>query len=100
MLSRRNVESRYKGSVLGLVWSFVQPLLMMTVYTVVFGVFFGAKWPGEIGRNPWAYTVLVLCGMSTFSIFSESGSGCCQEYRRLRNNVKETLGSQCFFRFR
>ena len=41
MLVKRNVEIRYKGSVLGLVWSFVQPLMMMTVYTIVFGVFFG-----------------------------------------------------------
>lgn len=91
MLSRRNVESRYKGSVLGLVWSFVQPLLMMTVYTVVFGVFFGAKWPGEIGRNPWAYPVLVLCGMSTFSIFSESISACCQEIVGNPNYVKKVI---------
>lgn len=91
MLTRRNVEGRYKGSVLGLVWSFVQPLLMMTVYTVVFGVFFGAKWPGEIGKNPWAYPVLVLCGMSTFSIFSESVSTCCQEIVGNPNYVKKVI---------
>ena len=91
MLSRRNVESRYKGSVLGLVWSFVQPLLMMTVYTIVFGVFFGATWPGEIGRNPWAFPVLALCGMSTFSIFSESVSACCGEILGNPNYVKKVL---------
>lgn len=91
MLTRRNVEGRYKGSVLGLVWSFVQPLLMMSVYTIVFGVFFGAKWPGEIGKNPWAYPVLVLCGMSTFSIFSESVSTCCQEIVGNPNYVKKVI---------
>ena len=91
MLSRRNIESRYKGSVLGLVWSFVQPLLMMTVYTVVFGIFFGAKWPGEIGKNPWAYPMLVLCGMSTYSVFSESVSVCCGEITGNPNYVKKVI---------
>ena len=91
MLVKRNVEVRYKGSVLGLVWNFVQPILMMTVYTVVFGVFFGAKWPGEIGRSPWAFPVLVLCGMSTFSIFSESVSACCQEIVGNPNYVKKVI---------
>ncbi len=91
MLTRRNVESRYKGSVLGLVWSFVQPLLMMTVYTIVFGVFFGAKWSGEFANEKWAYPVLVLCGMSTFSIFSESVLSCCGEILGNPNYVKKVV---------
>lgn len=91
MLTRRNVESRYKGSVLGLVWSFVQPFLMMTVYTIVFGVFFGAKWSGEFANEKWAYPVLVLCGMSTYSIFSESVSVGCGEILGNPNYVKKVI---------
>lgn len=91
MLTKRNVDARYKGSVLGLIWCFVQPLLMIAVYTIVFGKFFHTSWPGEIGKNQWSYPVLVLCGMSTFSIFSESVSVCCSEITGNPNYVKKVI---------
>lgn len=43
-LIRRDVEARYRGSVLGLAWSFVIPLLMLGVYTFVFAIVFKARW--------------------------------------------------------
>lgn len=91
MLTKREVETRYKGSVLGLIWSFIHPLLMMTVYTIVFGVFFGAKWTGELGQSTWAYPVLVLCGMSTYSIFSESAASGCSVIIGNPNYVKKVI---------
>lgn len=91
MISRRNVESRYKGSSLGLMWSFVQPLLMMCVYTFVFGFVFKARWPGEIGRNPLAFPVLMLCGMSVYNIFSESVSLNCGTIVGSPNYVKKVV---------
>ena len=36
----RDIQSRFRGSILGWLWNFLLPLLMLTVYTVVFGVFF------------------------------------------------------------
>ena len=39
----RNVAMRYRGSLLGLFWSFVQPLMMLCVYTFVFGCVFKAR---------------------------------------------------------
>ena len=42
-LTRREVISRYRGSVLGLLWSFFTPVLMLVVYTFVFSVVFQAK---------------------------------------------------------
>ena len=43
-MTRRDVVGRYKGSVLGLVWSFLTPILMLVVYTFVFSVVFKARW--------------------------------------------------------
>ncbi|MCK4390593.1 MAG: ABC transporter permease [Desulfobacterales bacterium] len=40
---RREVLLRYKGSYLGLTWAFIQPLIMLAVYTFVFSVIFEAK---------------------------------------------------------
>lgn len=35
-LVRQNLRSRYKGSVLGFLWTFINPLLQLVVYTIVF----------------------------------------------------------------
>lgn len=43
-LLKREIQSRYRGSVLGLIWSFVTPLLMLLIYTFVFKYVFEARW--------------------------------------------------------
>ena len=40
----REVAGRYRGSVMGILWSFFNPLLMLAVYTFVFSVVFKARW--------------------------------------------------------
>ena len=44
-LGRREIEARYRGSVLGLFWAIMQPLVLLAVYTFVFGMVFQAKAP-------------------------------------------------------
>ena len=43
-MTRREVVGRYRGSVMGLAWSFFNPVLMLIVYTFVFSVVFKARW--------------------------------------------------------
>ena len=43
-MSRREVVGRYKGSVMGLLWSFLNPLFMLAVYTFFFAVVFKSRW--------------------------------------------------------
>lgn len=50
----RNVASRYRGSVLGIFWSFIFPLLMLAVYTFVFSVVFEARWEPPPDLQPAA----------------------------------------------
>ncbi len=67
----REVVGRYRGSVLGLLWSFFQPLLMLAVFTFVFGVVFQARW-GEAGTGSHAEFALILfAGLIVFNFFSE-----------------------------
>src|SRR5689334_5048424 len=47
----RDVLSRYRGTYLGLFWSFLNPLLMLTVYTLVFSGIFRARWGDGGGAN-------------------------------------------------
>lgn len=73
-MTKRNVEMRYRGSMLGLVWSFVHPLMMLCVYTFVFSVVFKARWGVEVtgGSGKGAFAVIMFCGMAMFNLFSES----------------------------
>ncbi|CAM3609618.1 MULTISPECIES: ABC transporter permease [Paenibacillus] len=69
-LSRREVTQRYKGSYLGILWSFINPLIMLTVFTFVFSVMFQARW--NMGNeNKTEFALVLFCGLLTFNIFSE-----------------------------
>ncbi|EFM09143.1 ABC-2 type transporter [Paenibacillus curdlanolyticus YK9] len=67
---RRDVVGRYKGSFLGLFWTFLNPLLMLTVYTFVFSSLFKARW-GTGGENKVEYALVLFAGLVVFNIFSE-----------------------------
>lgn len=70
-LTWREVVGRYKGSFIGLGWSFIQPLIMLFVYTFVFSVIFKARWGVESGEGKAAFALALFMGLITFSIFSE-----------------------------
>ncbi len=70
-LARRDVLGRYRGSFIGLMWSFFNPLLMLGVYTYVFGVVFKARWGQNESAGMLEFAVVLFAGMLTFGIFSE-----------------------------
>src|SRR2546423_1266429 len=47
LLVRREVVGRYRGSMMGLMWSFFHPLLLLAVYTIFFGAIFKVRWGGS-----------------------------------------------------
>lgn len=69
--ARREVEGRYRGSFLGIVWSFITPLVMLLIYTFVFGVIFQARWPQARSESLNEFAVIIFAGLTTFTIFSE-----------------------------
>lgn len=69
---KREVQSRYKGSSLGLVWSFVTPLLMLIVYTFVFSIIFKARWGNNLSDNSQTgFALTLFTGLIAFNVFSE-----------------------------
>ena len=70
-LARRDVLGRYSGSFLGLLWSFFNPLLMLGVYTFVFGVVFKARWSPNASTGILEFAVVLFAGLLVFGIFSE-----------------------------
>jgi lipopolysaccharide transport system permease protein len=70
-LTRREVEARYRGSLLGLVWSFINPLIMLVIYTFVFGVVFKARWSVAEPENLLQFALTLFCGLTAFSVFEQ-----------------------------
>lgn len=71
--TKRQVLQRYQGSYLGLLWSFVIPLVMLVVYTFVFSVVFKIRWEGGTDAGNHAEFALALfAGLIAFNLFSES----------------------------
>ena len=87
----RNIASRYRGSFLGLIWSFVHPLMMLCVYTFVFSVVFKARWGIDTGGGRGAFAIIMFCGMAMFNIFSESVSNSCGVVVDNPNFVKKVI---------
>lgn len=69
-LTKRDVIGRYKGSIMGLLWSFLIPLLMLAVYTFVFSVIFQAKWNVE-SDSKTEFALILFTGLIFFNFFAE-----------------------------
>lgn len=70
-MTRREVAGRYKGSVMGLAWSFFNPVFMLAVYTFIFSVVFKARWGigGEESKTQFA--VVLFVGMIVHGLLAE-----------------------------
>lgn len=69
-LARRKIESRYRGSLLGSSWTLLQPLLMLAVYTFVFGAVFQARW-GLQDETETPFALVLFAGMIFYGVFAE-----------------------------
>jgi len=69
-LIARDISSRYKGSILGVLWSVIIPLVMLAVYTFVFSVVFKARW-GTEGTDRFSFALMLFAGLVVFNIFSD-----------------------------
>lgn len=68
---RREILGRYRGSMLGITWAFINPLLMLGVYTFVFVEVFKARWPGVEESGGLAFSQRIFAGLIIFNLFSE-----------------------------
>lgn len=67
-LTARELKGRYRGSVLGFLWSLVQPLLLLAVYSVVFGLVFEQR--AGVGADP--YPLFLVCGLFPWIWFASA----------------------------
>ena len=67
-LVSRDVSLRYKGSVLGLVWSMINPLALLAVFSFVFGIVMRARWGSGGGEN---FSLVIFSGLVLFIFLSD-----------------------------
>jgi len=69
LLIRRDISIRYKQSAIGIAWAVVQPIVLMTIFSIVFGRF--AKLPSD----GYPYTVFTLCALLPWLYFARALTG-------------------------
>lgn len=91
----REVVGRYRGSTLGLLWSLLTPLLMLAVYTFVFGVVLKSRWAviegSPSGASTAEFAVILFAGLVVSQIFSEVMMAAPQLVVRHANYVKKIV---------
>src|SRR5689334_8481602 len=68
--AKRELLGRYKGSVLGIVWAVLTPVVMIAIFTFIFAGIFGARFGAS--DSHWAYALDLFCGLLAWSMFPES----------------------------
>jgi lipopolysaccharide transport system permease protein len=69
-LCKREIAGRYRGSLLGMFWSFFHPVFMLAVYTFVFSVVFQARWGSGSGSKT-EFALVLFAGLIVFNLFAE-----------------------------
>lgn len=69
-LVRREIEVKYRGSSLGKLWIVLLPLMMLGVYTFVFGTVYGSRWGRSSDMSD--FVPMLYCGLIVHAIFAEA----------------------------
>lgn len=67
----REVIGRYRGSIMGLAWSFFNPILLLVVYTFIFGVVFQSRWGNTEPHDTGDFAIIIFSGMIVHGLFAE-----------------------------
>ena len=86
---KKNFSSKYKDSVLGVMWTILSPLLMMALFTIIFSTIFG--------RNIENFPVYFLCGWCLFQFFNASISSSMNALKGNKSILQRTPAPKYIF---
>lgn len=91
----RDLQARYKNSWAGLLWLVIQPIIMLSIYTLVFQHILGVKWGTQSSTSPMTsgvdFALNLYLGLVVFNIFSESLQAAPTVLRAHRHLIKKVL---------
>jgi lipopolysaccharide transport system permease protein len=88
-LTRREVALRYKGSVLGIAWAVLTPVMLIAIFTFIFAGIFRARF-GASGSG-WDYALYLFCGLLPWTAFQEAVQLSAQTVVHRANLVKRVV---------
>jgi lipopolysaccharide transport system permease protein len=88
-LARREIAARYKGSVLGILWAVVTPVVTIATFTLIFAGIFGARF-GASGSG-WEFALYLFCGVLPWTAFQEAVQLSSQKIVSQANLVKRVV---------
>ena len=83
-LFRRDIRAKYRGSVLGLGWSLLHPLVLMLVYLLVFSVLWRVA---EVGSDD--YWLFLLCGLPAWVFFATAAQASSRSLLENANLIRK-----------
>ncbi len=90
-LTKAELAARYRASLLGGLWAFINPLLLLAVYTFVFGGILRARWPGVSDQGSGEFSRVLFSGLVVFSFMSECLSRSPVAITAVPNYVKKVV---------
>ncbi|MFZ2540832.1 MAG: ABC transporter permease [Gallionella sp.] len=88
-LVKRDVLLRYRGAMFGVLWIFLSPLVMLTIFAFIFGQIFQARWPQQESGVP--FWLLLYSGLIAFNLFAETISRAPTSVRGHPSFVKKII---------
>ena len=87
---KREFQTKYKGAMLGIAWSILQPLSIIFVYTVIFTTLMKSKLAG-MSDVPFAYSLYLCSGVLTWGLFTETVTRCTTVFLDNANLIKKVF---------
>lgn len=89
---RRDIGTRYRGSYMGMLWSIINPLIMLLIYTFVFSVVFNARWRPTNEAVPLGeFAITLFAGLIPFNFFAEVANRAPSIILNYPNYVKKVV---------
>lgn len=89
-LTKRDITNKFKGSYAGFIWSFLNPLLLLIVYTFVFSVIMKAKW-GLQNEGNLDFAIVLFAGLIIFNMYAEATNRAANIIYDNKNYVKKVV---------
>ncbi len=84
---KRDISSKYVGSLLGLYWSVINPIITLIVYIIVFGVFLKVRLPGD--TDIWDFALYFSSGFLPWLAFQDSVMRASRSITENKNYIKK-----------
>lgn len=90
-LTYRDIAARYKGSKAGLLWTLLTPIILLLVYSFVFGYVFQARWQGTVNDSKAFFALNLFAGMLVHGALAETLTRSCNIFSAHSNYVKKII---------